>query len=672
MDDRKGPAWFLGPDGPVAAGLGGYESRTEQIELARAVDLAFEQSHHLIAEAGTGIGKSFAYLVPAIQHAIESKEKVVVSTHTIALQEQLIRKDVPFIKKMSGWEFNCTLAKGRRNYLCWRRLEQARKKAVTLFPSADEINQIEDLYHWALQTADGSLSNLENQPATDIWDSVCSDTACCFGRNCDRHNVCFYQTARRKMFGADMIVANHAMLFSDLALRANGANILPKFKRVILDEAHNIENVAGKHFGLRITNYQVRFILNRLYNAKTGKGILAGCADDKIFETLVRLTKSNDVFFKEALNFYDAEQLAGRNGRIDSADALANLLAEPLMKLSRELAELSKSREDEQEKIELTSNAVRCSELGCGFETFIRQSLPESVYWLEAARRRREPRIELHCAPLNVGKTLKKVLFDECSTVILTSATLSTKTIDRRKTDTETKNKKTDGFEFLCSRIGLEDFQGLQLGSPFDYSRQVKMYIEAHLPEPTPTAANFLTEASEATKKYLRQTHGKAFILCTSFSQLRQMGELLEEFCDENQITLLQQGAGADRSQLLEEFRRDIDSILLGTDSFWQGVDVQGASLSNVIITKLPFSVPNHPLLQARLEQIKQNGESPFSAYQLPEAILKLKQGFGRLIRSKTDTGIVVILDPRVVTKRYGRVFLRALPNCPTEIVDRP
>jgi len=632
--------------GPVSKAYQGFEKRPQQLQMARAVKRTFENGGHIAIEAGTGVGKSFAYLVAAIDQVLRRKTRILVSTFTITLQEQLINKDIPFLRKALGRPFTAVLAKGRGNYLCLRRLDFAKTRQERLFD--DFGTALAELSDWARQTQDGSLSDLASTPSMELWDAVRSEHGNCRSRKCPHFKKCFYWRARRRLECADIIVANHALLFSDLVLKQEFAGILPEYKFVIIDEAHNIEHVAEEHFGINISNYTLTFLLNGLYNARTHKGVLAYTNSEKAIDLVRRCGKAAKTFFAQVKNWYE-ENKDQTNGR-SYANFVEDNITEPIKKLRLALAQLAKQKNDNDEKFELTRYIDRCIALERDLIHFLIKPQNENVYWVEVTQGRRT-RVCLRSAPVNVGPSIKQCLFDSFESVILTSATLSTDSSDHRR-----------GFEFFAGRIGLEDFDALKLGSPFDYQRQVTMYIEPNLPEPNDKA--FEAAAAKAIKKYIRLTRGKAFVLFTSYAMLKKTAEKLAGWLEENDIPLLQQAAGLDRSTLLKLFKADTDSVLFGTDSFWQGVDVPGEALSNVIIMRLPFAVPDHPLLQGKLEQIRLDGENPFFKYQLPRAVIKFKQGFGRLIRNKTDTGIIVVLDSRIVRKSYGRQFLTAIPKC--------
>ncbi len=646
----------LGPGGIVAESSEGFEHRPEQIEMAEAVQSTLSGGGRLAVEAGTGVGKSFAYLIPAIDIVNRGAGKILVSTFTITLQEQLINKDVPFLIESLPYTFTAVLAKGRGNYLCRRRLEFALRRQKGLF---DEFGtSLAVINDWARQTKDGSLSDIGFLPRSGVWDAVKSEHGNCRGRRCPHFKDCFYWRARRRLESADIIVTNHALMFSDLVLKDNGASVLPEYRYVIVDEAHNIEHVAEEHFGINVNAGRIKFLLDGLYDPRRHKGLLSYAGSvakaEKAIDIVVRTAKESRAFFKRVSDWY--EQTKAESGGRCYVNFVEDNLSGHLNDLRAELTRLAKEAEDEDERFEVLRFVDHCTAVSRDLTDFLTQKRSEYIYWVEPSGETKA-KLRLRGAAINVGADVKRVLFDRYGSVALTSATLSSNSAGNKS-----------GFEFFANSIGLSDYKAVKIGSPFDYQRQITLYIEKDMPNPN--EMEFIAAAGEALKKYILQTRGRAFVLFTSYRMLERMAESLADWLGENDIELLAQGAGLDRGVLLENFKgSNNSSVLFGTDSFWQGVDVPGEALSNVIIVKLPFAVPDKPLLAGRLERIRQRGGNPFYDYQLPAAIIKFKQGFGRLIRSKSDTGIVVILDSRIVNKRYGRKFLEAVPRCKIQVV---
>ncbi|RMF44841.1 MAG: helicase [Planctomycetota bacterium] len=657
---------ILGPQGSLARRVPNYEVRPQQLQLAEAVASALNDRAHLVAEAGTGVGKSFAYLVPAILHATESQSdhasdeggqeetesrsrRIVVSTHTISLQEQLINKDLPLLNAVIPREFTSVLVKGRGNYLSRRRFEMARSRATALLAD-EESAQLEKMRSWVAATTDGSLSSLPFRPLPAVWEEVSSDNVNCLGRKCQYYDQCFYYRARRRIHGAQILVVNHALFFTDLAVRAEsgGFGILPDYDAAILDECHTIESVASSHLGIKVTNGQLQYTLNRLYNPYRERGLFVALEMRRACELVSRAHHLVDQLVFDLDAWMGTEP---HTRRVREPEIVPNMLSPTLDQIRSLVENMADASEDASRRQELLGTASRLEALSGNLNAWFKQADDNLVYWLERVPTRRgDLRMEMHAAPIDVSEAIRTRLLQATPSVVMVSATVST--------------GRSGGFEFFQSRVGATGSRTIQLGSPFDYRRQAELILVDDMPDPSTDRQRYEAMLPKMLQRYLLRTSGRAFVLFTSYALLRKTAAAMQRWFADQNMALYSQADGTPRSQLLEQFKAQPRGALFGTDSFWQGVDVPGEALGNVIITKLPFSVPDHPLLQARLEQIRQSGGNPFRDYQIPEAVIKLRQGFGRLIRTATDQGIVVILDSRIRTKAYGRAFLDALPDC--------
>jgi len=645
-------------DGGKLGKAKGYESRPGQARMAERVAEIIEDRRHLVVEAGTGTGKSLAYLVPAAYAAQELGKKAIISTYTIHLQEQLFGKDVPIVQSLVPFEFTAALLKGRQNYLCPHRLKKAQQHQGDLFATA-QAEQLKGLVEWAGRTKDGTLSDIDFQVDAAVWAQVASEAFACTPRHCGGPTGCFYQMARTKVLDANVVILNHALLFGLLAGAEESEEgpsegyLFPN-DFLVLDEAHEVEDVAAKALGLEVRLGSLRFLLQRLVHPRTKKGVLTRIGDGNAMKSTLGVLGILEGAFEEILE--SAGLGASGQKRVRQPLGVKSELGPSLMDIRAQLLKLAEDAGDGEERNELRDHARRLEASAFGLGEFLKMSREGHAYWVE----RRLPEegkahrgeMSLHASPVEVAERLEELVFRPDCTTIMTSATLD---VGR-------------GLEFFAKRVGAQEAETLLVESPFDYESQMRVYLPKGMPEPS--EGQRFQEALEGwIQRFVGMTKGKAFVLFTSRAMLRKTAEGMAGWFEEQGIRLLVQDKGSSRTRLLKEFKEDRDSVLFGTDSFWQGVDVPGEALSNVILTRLPFSVPDEPLFEARCERIKEKGGEPFRELQLPEAILKFRQGVGRLIRSREDRGQVAVLDGRILSRTYGKSFLKILPECPVEIL---
>ncbi|MHC4267998.1 MAG: ATP-dependent DNA helicase [Planctomycetota bacterium] len=710
---------ILGKNGVISEKLDSYELRPQQMEMALAIEKSIEENKHLIVEAGTGVGKSIAYLIPFIFWTIENKKKVIISTYTKTLQEQLIKKDLPFLHnalkyanskechhnsktepaQQDKFDFSFALCVGGQNYLCLRRFYQAQVHG--LFNTKKEFNEFQNIIQWEERTRKGLRSELDFEPAQAVWSKICRESDLCFGKKCTFKDECYYFKARRKEYKAQILVTNHHLFFANMA---NDGRVLPDFDAVVFDEAHTLEDIATSYFGIEISNSRIKFLLDSILNTKTGKGLIS-----RLFHSITASGQTkqtgiirgiekqineagtaSDLFFSEIIEKYGTNN---KTTRIRERGVINNYLDKSFSDLSEVLESLLDMVKTEEDKLEILAFAGRCSETNRNLSTIINQDLEECAYWIEIEKRRsrtesfpstlqltnslkpinhKQTRCSLLAAPINIAENFQKHIFDKIKPVVLVSATLSIngnfKYIKGRlgipaSEDSQVSISDNDYKQEKCDlgETKDEDYCEKIIGSPFNFHENALIYVPDNIPDPNQEPEKFKHNIIKHVKEITSHSQGRSFILFTSFKMLNAVYEEIMD--DMRTYTLLRQG-DKPRYQLVEEFKTGYKSILFGTATFWQGVDVPGDALKCVIITKLPFAVPNDPIIEARMELLKSQNKNPFMFYQVPQAITLLRQGFGRLIRSTTDTGIVAILDPRIKNKFYGKYFLNSLPDC--------
>ncbi|HUJ31702.1 MAG TPA: ATP-dependent DNA helicase [Candidatus Acidoferrum sp.] len=619
---------IFGPGGLLARRHPGYEFRRSQLEMAKIVDDAFAKHQHAVIEAGTGTGKTLAYLIPAIR----SGRKVVVSTATKSLQEQLFQKDVPFLQKHFAPNLKVALMKGRANFLCRSKVHQMEGQPV--LKGIDELDWFTQIRDWEKLTETGDRSELTFLPDdSDLWNRIDARSDLCTGQKCPEFQTCFITAMHQRAHEADLIIVNHHLFFADLAIRQDdfGA-ILPEYSAVVFDEAHEIEDVASDYFGRGVSSYQ----FDELARDTEATLRLLQVEASVLRKFLTRMRERARNFFE---NFAEREgrfpfEPAERGAFLERNRAAYEELAAGVKRVETELSALSPKPE------EVVTLARRAADLRREL-TFLLESEEKSyVYWYE----RRGRGIFLAATPIDVSQILREKLFERFDTVVLTSATLA---VGGR-------------FDYLKQRLGVMPAAETVLPHEFDFKEQALLYIPRTLPDVR--HANFAASAAEEIAKLLEISEGRAFCLFTSYAQMK---DIYERVSGRLKFPMMLQGT-APRSTLLDRFRSTPNAVLFATSSFWQGVDVPGAQLSCVIIDKLPFAVPSDPIVAARVRALQEDGRNAFAEYQVPEAVLALKQGFGRLIRSKSDRGILAILDNRIQRMQYGRIFLESLPEYST------
>ncbi|MBM7555503.1 ATP-dependent DNA helicase [Halanaerobacter jeridensis] len=680
---------YFKPQGRLDSFLDDYEYREQQETMALEISRVFKQKKHLLVEAGTGTGKSFAYLVPSILLALAEEEQIVISTNTINLQEQLINQDIPFLQNLYNLNCKAVLAKGRGNYLCLRRFNHYQTASKL---SDKEMKQLTKLESWIRNTETGCLSDLNFKVNKQLWGGIASDSRLCLRKKCSNYNYCFFIQARNELEDADIIVSNHHLLFADISLRNKGdfddqMAVLPHYQRVIFDEAHNIEEIATRYIGSRISSRELIDAIKFLYNPYKNSGdLLQIRAESTVLSLKLKeqvLHKIDQELVPELQNLL--ERIKSSNPQVENFMKQFNVRNK--LRLTAEVREyqlwkdslavefeniLFKLVDVQKKLVDLLDILALGEEEFNNYEqltTMLEQKLQiireakeilkeiinfeeenEKVYWLE----QHSNSYSLHAAPLNIADQLQEQLLNELETVIFTSATLTV----------------NNSFEFIKNNLGLtsSSVEVLDLGSPFDYKQQLKVGVVKDIVSPKNN--KFIGEILNNIKKVVEVMEGRTLILFNSYYRLNQVYSSLEEELEDLKINHLFCQGRKPRQYLIEQFKNTEKSVLLGTDSFWEGVDLPGTQLSCLIIVKLPFSVPSEPFIEAKLESIDQQGGNAFFEYMLPKAVIKFRQGCGRLIRNQRDQGWILVFDKRVINKSYGQLFLNSLAVDNVNIAD--
>lgn len=649
MSNERVPSKIFDADGPIAKCLDAYEVRPQQVRMAEAVTGAIADRGALLVEAGTGVGKSLAYLVPFVNWAFSEEKRVVVSTYTKALQAQLYVKDLPFIERALGIPFRYAICMGSDNYVCLRKAD--RNAQFELFSTKRAAAQAEKILKWISATPTGLRTDLDIEPDAAVWEKFSRDPGMCMGRKCRRAGECFYLKARQEQAKAHVLVTNHSLLFTDMM---SEAKLLPEFHGLVLDEAHTLEDVATDHFGREISSGGFRRMIEGVVSllaavkARVGSGKPELEIVSEAGKYAKALSAAGEAFFAGAAETFGKEE---RVIELEGSDYLPDDISQEAESLTLVLADLAKSMAEGEERELARSMASKCGEFASSLDFVLyRERLPEYVYWAEVKPSKGGALYAFHAAPVNISEELREHLFDVISPVVLTSATLAA-----------SSGAGKPDFSFIKKRLGIGPCRELVLDSPFDYKKNVLLYIPKGIHDPNSALAEYKKEVKKNLLDLYDILGGRMFALFTSYDMLNSVSELIAR--ERPDVEMLRQG-DLPRYVLLDVFKKSGTSILMGTATFWQGVDVPGSSLECVVITRLPFSVPSDPVNAARIRFLERTGGNAFTEYQLPEALIMFKQGFGRLIRTAYDRGVVAILDPRVNTRYYGKRFIQALPAC--------